>query len=115
MTDPANATLQAPAAQDVNPCSAVIYWTPTNPARYPLSQRAHPTIPSVAVSAYRITRSIPVKAGALGVQWKNRNREHARMRRVIRHTLLGVANHLRLGSGDRDRHWSSSIRWSMEA
>jgi len=30
MTDLANATPQAAAAQNVNPCRAVIYWTPSN-------------------------------------------------------------------------------------
>jgi hypothetical protein len=34
MTGLANATLQAAAAQNVNPCSVVIYWTPTNLAKH---------------------------------------------------------------------------------
>jgi len=40
---------------------------------------------AIAVNACRITRSVRVKAGALGVQWKNGNREHQRCKNEARH------------------------------
>ena len=56
-----------------------------DPARriaVPISVGVHGAI---AVSAYRITRSIRVKAGTLGVQRKNGNREHQRCKNEARH------------------------------
>src|SRR5262245_241838 len=38
MTDLANAILQAAAAENVNLCSSVIYWTPSNLARHRWSE-----------------------------------------------------------------------------
>src|SRR5262249_5861956 len=38
MTDLANAILQAAAAENVNLCSGVIYWTPSNLARHRWSE-----------------------------------------------------------------------------
>src|SRR5262245_18814908 len=40
---------------------------------------------AIAVSACRITRSIRVKASALGVQRKNGNREHQQRKNEARH------------------------------
>src|SRR6516162_3359723 len=65
MADLANATLQAAAAQNVNPCSVVIYWTPTNPARQSVKstrRRSVRAIDEVAVVNRRAS-NLEVDAG----------------------------------------------------